>query len=477
MRWTSLVVDALRARHDEPATLDLDPGGPQNRSANDLLALTAGFIEAMDQWGVLDGEAVPCLVATGPVAQSLFLAGAVSNRPTAPIGPRLTPNEIVVCLENLAARVLVAERRYAETAHAAGALSGVEVVVIDDEARWGDPESVRPRSADSVVCYLHTSGTTGRAKAVPVTDAQLGARAEMLGRVCDYRDGDVVVAASPFHHIAGLGMVTVAMACGSVVVALSHFAIRDWDRVRALDPTHLALVATHVEMLVAAQEIGAPSLRRVFYGASVLRESTLATLIETRPDIDLIRWYGQTEASPITWLSPQDHRRAAKGEDWLFQTVGSPLPGVEVRINEPAEDGVGEIWARAPHLSVVGEDGWRRTGDLGRLRPDGYLELAGRQGDMIIRGGENVYPIEVEKAILAHPGVSDVVVKGVPDDLLGQRIKAFVQPTDLDDPPSIEELRRFVREQLAGFKVPAEWEFRREFVHNASGKVVRKLIE
>jgi acyl-CoA synthetase (AMP-forming)/AMP-acid ligase II len=246
--------------------------------------------------------------------------------------------------------------------------------------------------------------------------------------------------------------------------------------VRAVEPTHLALVATHVELLAAADAFDLPSLRSVFYGASLLREPTLRRLAAEHPHLGLIRWYGQTEASPISWLSPGDHARAAGGEEWLFDTVGLPLPGVEVRIDAPSDDGVGEIWARAAHLSAVDREGWRATGDMGVLIDGGYLRLAGRSGDMIIRGGENVYPIEVEKVLAAHPRVADAVVMGVPDDVMGQRIKAFVQFTDPNSPLTESELRDYAREHLAGFKVPVEWEITASFERNASGKVVRARL-
>ena len=132
--------------------------------------------------------------------------------------------------------------------------------------------------------------------------------------------------------------------------------------------------------------------------------------------------------------------------------------------------------ARADHLFAAGEDGWLRTGDLGRLDDDGYLYLVGRRGDMIIRGGENVYPLEVENRLLEHPRIADAAVIGVPDRLLGEVIKAFVVPADPADPPVAEELRAFARAALAGFKVPALWEFVPSLPRNATGKLLRRQL-
>ena len=132
--------------------------------------------------------------------------------------------------------------------------------------------------------------------------------------------------------------------------------------------------------------------------------------------------------------------------------------------------------ARAEHLFAAGPDGWLHTGDLGRIDNDGYLYLVGRRGDMIIRGGENVYPQEVENRLLEHPRIAEVAVIGVPDRLLGETIKAFVVPADPADPPGREELRAFARAALAGFKVPTQWEFVPSLPRNATGKLLRRQL-
>src|SRR5206468_3866301 len=128
------------------------------------------------------------------------------------------------------------------------------------------------------------------------------------------------------------------------------------------------------------------------------------------------------------------------------------------------------------HLFVHDDNGWLATGDLGRIDADGYLHLVGRRGDKIIRGGENVYPAEVERVLSEHPEIRDVTVCGVPDDRLGEVVKAFVVPVDQRALPEVEELRRWTRAQLAGFKVPTEWVFLGELPRNAGGKVLRRRL-
>ena len=475
--WTDLTIEALAAAGDRPVTRSLEdlPADPMSGAASGtrMLDKAAGAVTLLDELRCPSEVAVPMLASTSPDAQAMLLGGAVSSRPLAPLGPKLTPREIARCVGDLGAGVLLSQTAYADNAKRAAEIAGVGLEIVDGVPE-ADGAAVRPLGRDAVVAYLHTSGTTGAPKSVPLTNRQLGARTALLREACGYDGTSVVAAASGFHHIAGLGMVLVAMACGSAIVAFPQFSLQNWRLLRPLGPTHAALVSTFIEMLVAQDEFDIESLRCVTYGASPIRVSTLRAVLDARPDIDFIRWYGQTEGSPISWLSPGDHVRAVRQDQaWMFDTVGRALPGVELMIDGPDANGVGEVCARGEHLAVVDAEGWRHTGDLGSLDEQGFLSLAGRTGDMIIRGGENVYPAEIERVLASHPKVADALVVGLPDDILGERIKAIVQPVDPADSPTAEQLRGYARERLAGFKVPADWEFCEQFRRNASGKILR----
>jgi len=472
--WTDLTVTELDAAGSRTVTTSLEPGVAEITGRR-LLDRAAGVVAQFDEWSIEPGTIVPSLLTTNPDAQALLLGGALSRRPIAPIGPKLTVANIAFCVQNVGGAALLTEPEWEETARAAAAVAGVPVHVIDSLPAGGDLSALPPLGEEELVACLHTSGTTGLPKAVPMTNRQVGARTALLEAACGYDDTSVVAAASGFHHIAGLGVVLVAMGCGSTVVDLPRFTLAHWEQLRPLRPTHVALVSTFIEMLVAEGTFNIESLRCITYGASPIRVSTLRKVLGERPDISFIQWYGQTEGSPISWLSPDDHRRALiDGNDWLFETAGRAVPGVEIVIHEPDANSVGEIWARGAHLAIVDEDGWRHTGDLGSLDAEGYLRLAGRTGDMIIRGGENVYPAEVEGVLASHPKVANALVVGVPDPVLGERIKALIEPLEPTDPPEVEELRLFARERLAGFKVPVEWEFLRSFERNSTGKILRR---
>jgi acyl-CoA synthetase (AMP-forming)/AMP-acid ligase II len=152
------------------------------------------------------------------------------------------------------------------------------------------------------------------------------------------------------------------------------------------------------------------------------------------------------------------------------------VSGLRLQIDEPDRAGIGEVLAAAAHLSAQDADGWLHTGDLGVLDADGYVRLCGRRHDMVVRGGENVYPVEVENALSAHPAVAAVGVVGVPDPRLGETLAAFIVPTDPAHPPQPKELASYIRVTLAGFKIPQYWYTLDELPLNSAGKVVRATL-
>jgi acyl-CoA synthetase (AMP-forming)/AMP-acid ligase II len=449
----------------------------QKWSGEELLGHAAGAVEWLSGSGLPEGAPVPALLQASPEALALVLAGAAVRRPIAPLGPRLTVRELAGCLERMAAPCLVTQPCFAGIAAEVAPGLGREVLVLD-ELPYRDFQSVPlpVPSPDDTAVVLHTSGTTGRPRAVPYRHDRLARRCLLNATLQQLRPGSVFATASAFHHIAGLGNVMVALAAGATTVCVPRFTVEAWRGLESLDVTHALAVPTMVEMLLRGGALPLRTLRVMQYGASPIHPDTLRAAMTELPGAGFLTLYGQTEGSPITWLSPEDHRLAAAGRKELLASVGRAAPGVEVRIADRDGSGAGEVAARARHLFAPARDGWLRTGDLGRLGDDGYLYLVGRRGDMIIRGGENVYPLEVENRLLEHPLVADAAVVGRPDRLLGEAIKAFVVPADPADPPGREELRAFTRAALAGFKVPAHWEFVPSLPRNATGKLLRRQL-
>jgi acyl-CoA synthetase (AMP-forming)/AMP-acid ligase II len=487
MTWTATVARALAAAGNR--TVAIGPDGT-SWTGLELTRRAAGATAVLDGAGCpRDGTPVAALLSTGLPALAFLHAGAASRRPLAPLGTRLTAREVAACVAPLGARVLLAERAAETLGREVAAVCGCELVVVDgveprDTTLSDEADSTMEVAAtvglDDVAYVLHTSGTTGAPKRAPTRQRHLVARTELMAGLYDLDEHGVFAATSPFHHVAGLGVVAVTMAVGATFVGLDAFTVEAFTGLSAYGVTHVATISTVVEMLVRAAAFTAssvPTLRCLSYGSSPMRVETMRGVLAEHPDVAFITWYGQTEGSPITYLSPDDHRRAvADDRDDLLATVGRPVPGGEIAIREPDGDGIGEILARAPHMVVVDAEGWRATGDLGFVDAEGLLHLVGRKGDMIIRGGENVYPAEVEAVLGEHAAVAEAVVAGIADERLGETVAAWIRPADAAAPPSTEELRAFARERLAGFKVPVVWRFVATIPRNVSGKPLRREL-
>ncbi len=470
--WVSMV--GIAQDTAAPAVITAGP----TWSGEELLGHAAGAVRWLSAAGLPEGVPVPALLEASPEALALVLAGAATRRPIAPLGPRLTVRELAGCVQRLAAPYLVTQPPFADVAAAVAAELGLKVLALDElpgRVLGSSGPLPVPRPGETAV-VLHTSGTTGHPKAVCYRHDRLARRCRLNATLQQLRPGSVFATASPFHHIAGLGNIMVALAAGATTVAVPRFTVAAWRELEPLGVTHALAVPTMVEMLLRQGALPLRTLRVMQYGASPIHPDTLRTAMGQLPGAGFLTLYGQTEGSPITWLSPEDHRLAAAGREELLASVGRAAPGVEVRLADCDDSGAGEVIARAKHLFAADPDGWLHTGDLGRIDDDGYLYLVGRRGDMIIRGGENVYPQEVENRLLEHPRIAGVAVIGVPDRLLGEAIKAFVVPADPADPPGREELRVFARAALAGFKVPAQWEFVPSLPRNATGKLLRRHL-
>jgi acyl-CoA synthetase (AMP-forming)/AMP-acid ligase II len=471
MMQTWLDAYAARAFDERPAVVE------QGRvlTSRELTALASEANRWLDAIGAPPGRPVAALVSTTTDAFALTIAGAASGRPMAPLGTRLTAAEVGRTLAALLPSTLIAEPEAVELAEAAAAGSGLAV---EQHPRFEPSDQPIELNApvDATTAILHTSGTSGDPQPVPYPEGRLLLRTRVNAGILGLGEGCTYATASPFHHIAGLGMLFVALGAGAALCPLTRFTADSWDEVIARGTTHALLVPSMIDQLLAEGRLVRGHLRCLQYGASRIDPGTLRRLLDALPGLDLVQIYGQTEGSPITALSTDDHRLAAAGEERLLASAGSAAPGVTLHIENPDERGVGEVWARAAHMMKPDPDGWLRTGDVGRVDEAGYLTLVGRKGDMIIRGGENVYPVEVEDVLRRHAAVADVAVVGAPDRRLGQVVVAHIVPREPDDPPDPAELRVHARAVLAGFKVPERWHFVSELPRNAAGKVLKRLL-
>lgn len=471
--WLHMMARLLQS--DAPSVIT-DDAAWTGRDLMSHAASGAGFLDAI---GAPVGAPVVALLSSTAHAFALAVGAAATDRALAPLGTRLTASELVPCVERLASEVIVTEPAFEPVAKAVGAQTGRRVAVLDTTAltSLGPPGTLRFDIApDRPALILHTSGTTGLPKAVAYDQARLARRAQVITEVMMLGPGAVQAAASPFHHIAGAGQLFVGLAAGATLLALPRFDVEAWRGLGARGVTHAQLVPTMVQTLLDAGALHLPTLRVLQYGASPIHPDTLARAMEVLPGVKFVNLFGQTEGSPLTCLGPEDHVAAANGRTELLASVGRALPGVELHIDARGADGIGEVWARAAHVFKPDADGWLRTGDLGRVDGDGYLYLSGRKGDKIIRGGENVYPIEVEHVVSGHPSVADVCVYGAPDRKWGEVVAAAVVLSDPSGEIDVDGLRAFARQQLAGFKVPTAWRRVDELPRNMAGKVLRREL-
>lgn len=462
--WTALVRTATD--HDRPAARF----GALTWSGRQLADRAAGAADWLDSLGLDPCAPVPALVSVSADALALTIGGAGSAHPLAPLGVRMTAREAAAAVAALCAPVLVAAPEHAALGTDVARLTGCRLAVLP-----GFLPSQRELTAgpDDVAVVLHTSGTTGAPKPVPMRQWRLAARARVNGTLCELDPESFYGASAPFHHISGLGNLAVALARGACVTGIPRFTVEGWGQLRDLGVTHTSMVPSMLEMLLAAGQAAQPSLRVLQYGGAPIRPEALRQTYAALPGVRMLNMFGQTEGSPISVLTAQDHRDAVRERPELLMSVGRAAPGVELRVADPDGGGVGEMLARGDHLFAVDAEGWLHSGDLGRIAEDGYVYLAGRRGDMIIRGGENVHPLEVETVLGEHPQVAEAAVVGVPDRRLGQAVAAYIVAADRAAPPAEQELRAFARARLSGFKVPARWRFVAELPRNANGKLLR----
>ncbi len=396
----------------------------------------------------------------------------------------------VVAKGRLPIQVVTLERPTADLPH-------LPTLLVDAEPAY--PEDVED---DALAVLMFTSGTTANAKAVMLAHADLSGFVFSSTEPADGSPRGSVLVAAPLYHIAGLTAILVATFAGRRIVLLSQFAADQWLQLaEAQRVTHAFLVPTMLKRVLdepAFHRTDLSSLRVLSYGAAPMPLTVIRRAIETLPEsVQFINAFGQTETtSTVMMLGPDDHvLRGSADEIELklrrLSSIGRPLPDVEVQIlddhGRPLGPGhVGEIAIRTERMmrgyhgqedatSATIQGGWLRTRDLGWMDDDGYVFLAGRKSDLIIRGGENIAPDEIELVLASHPDVDEVAVFGLPDEEWGERVAAAIV-LHPGAQASADALIEHARTRLASFKKPEAVFFVESLPHNALGKVLRKEL-
>ena len=424
----------------------------------------------------------------------------------APINFRLAPPEIGQIVADSLARWMIVGPDFAEAAEKAVARLERKPKLIalgfdrpgfvrDDVWLEGaeprDPDL--PITPDDDVIQLYTSGTTGLPKGVRLTHGNYLAAFRLAAGApgLNYEKGEVVLGVMPFFHVAGVNIALIAMASGASTAIVRDFApgpvLGLIERERA---NHAFLAPAMILMLMLAPEMltaDLTSMKTLAYGASPIAED-LVVKAKARFRCAFVQFYGMTETTGAGTLLADEAHAPELGK---LRSCGKAWPGVDLKIVDPLgrEVGVGEVgeivmrapivmkgyWMKPRETDAVLRDGWMRTGDAAYRDADGFVFIYDRVKDLIVTGGENVYPAEVENAIFGHPDVADVAVIGVPDPKWGETVKAVVvlKPGAKPDPNGIVA---WARERIAGYKAPSSVDFVPAIPRNATGKILRREL-
>lgn len=439
------------------------------------------------------------LVDVSSEALPIALFGSAwAGVPFVPLNYRLTVPE----LRHLAAEVAPSVTVCNDDALSAIAdLDGVRAVVRPDFlSQWAEgsaPDSDWNVDPDEIAILLYTSGTTGAPKAAVLRHKHLVSyiigSVEFMGAAED----EATLVSVPPYHVAGMAAILSSVYAGRRIVQLPNFDAADWvSLVRAEGVTHAMVVPTMLARIVDhLEEVGGglPSLRALSYGGGKMPAPVIARALELLPETNFVNAYGLTEtSSTVAVLGPEEHREAHRSADPAVRarlgSAGRPLPAIEVDIRDEEGDPVptgisGEIWVRGEQVSGeylgrnsrVTPDGWFPTNDGGSLDDDGYLYVEGRIDDIIVRGGENISPGEIEDVLLSHPSVADAAAVGVPDEQWGEAVAAVVVPAK-GQTVDIAELQEFVKTQMRSSRTPDCIEVREELPYNETGKLLRRIL-
>lgn len=503
-------LDAIQTLADIPAAWTAKRGdkvaikfGERETTFNALDRQSNRVAHALRAAGVSPGNRVSVLTKNHDSWFPLFFGTARARACLAPINCRLAPAEVAFVLSDAQPKALFVGEDFFDCALSAIAELDEKPVLValygahpqfQPLGEWlADASSAalaeRPQLSDDVL-QLYTSGTTGLPKGVVLTHAIYRTFLESAAQVdgFTYDEADTVMIVMPLFHVAGTNVSFSGLAQGGRLVVVKDFAASDaLAMIEEERVAHAFLAPAMIQMLLldpAIREGGYPSLRSIAYGASPIAEDVLRRARATF-QCGFVQFYGMTEsAGSGSYLSPSAHDLPGK-----LVSCGKPWPGVEMAILDSEnqalpDDAIGEIairggivmkeyWHREDATRETLSEGWLHTGDVGFRDADGFYYVRDRMKDMIVSGGENVYPAEVESAVMGCPGVADVAVIGVPDERWGEAVKAIIVRAEGAD-PSPDDIIGWARQKIAGYKVPKSVDFIDALPRNPSGKILRK---
>jgi acyl-CoA synthetase (AMP-forming)/AMP-acid ligase II len=449
---------------------------------------------------------VALLDVNSPAAAVAIFAAAYAGIPYVPLNYRLTRAEINALLARIAPAAVIAGGEHLALVDER---EGIRVIAREAFLNLPDTDEALPEATDdprAIAVQLFTSGTTGQPKAAILRHENL--MGYIIGTVefACAGDDDAILVTVPPYHIAGISAVLSSTYACRRMVQLEAFDAAAWiDAVQREQVSNAFVVPTMLGRIVDLLEKSAyaklPALRSLAYGGGKMPAVTIERAMRLLPQVDFTNAYGLTEtSSTIAVLGPEDHRSAITSNQpevrRRLSSVGRPTAAVEIEIR--AEDGrvlgageAGLVFVRGPQVSgeylsqgqavsqpqgsPLDAEGWFATRDRGYLDADGYLFLDGRADDVIVRGGENISPGEIEDVLLQHPAIADAAVVAIADEQWGEGVAAAIVLKP-DAQASIEELQDFVKRQLRSSRVPQVIAFRDQLPYNELGKVLRRQV-
>ena len=466
----------------------------------DRVQRAAGGLKAA---GITSGDRVAFLDKNNPACVEISYATASLGAAHAVINWRFAGDELDYTINDSGAKLLFVGAELAEQIALIGErLTTVERVIIvggenDEYESWlagseptGQDPAVQP---DDVCLVMYSSGTTGRPKGVMLTQKNMVLHTQRAAKGITYDEGDMPLVAMPLFHVGGTSYAMFGIAFGATSYMTREPDAASLSGGLMAGCTHAFLVPAVIGGILAAGDQAVALFGRLkffSYGAAPMPLPMLRAALTAWPDTKFLQVYGMTEMAGVaTSLSPEAHTDAEHPERLV--SAGTPLDGVEVRVVDPAtlrdvETGEsGELWFRTEQATpgylgnpdataeLLTDDGWLRSGDVGRLDDGGFMFVEDRVKDMIISGGENVYSPEIERVLAEHPAILELAVIGVPDDKWGESVKAVVafHPGKSATP---EELIAFAREKLAAYKCPTSIDIVEALPRNPTGKILKR---
>jgi long-chain acyl-CoA synthetase len=481
------------AEHPDAVAIKLDD---TELAYKHLDAAASGVANLLADRGVEPGDRVGIMLPNVPYFPVIYYGALKRGAVVVPMNVLLKRREVGFYLDDSGARLLFAWHGFAEAAEAGAADAGADLILVKPGefeeliGRYEHSYEAADRAADDTAVILYTSGTTGTPKGAELTHANLARNVEAFSNFTGIHHTSVVLGALPLFHSFGQTCgLNAAVRTGACLTLIPRFdpgkalEIIDRDRVNVFEgvPTMYAAMLNHPER----DRFDTSCMELCASGGSAMPVEVM-TAFEEAFDTKILEGYGLSETSPVASFNYPDRERKPG-------SIGTPIEGVEMKVvdddgNEVAQGEPGEIVIRGHNVmkgywnrpdattESISDDGWFKTGDMATVDEDGYFFIVDRKKDLIIRGGYNVYPREIEEVIYEHPAVREAAVVGVPHDDLGEEVAAAIALKD-DTDCSEDDIREHCKEQVAAYKYPRKVWFVDELPKGPTGKILKREIE